>query len=77
MKKLRLLALAGACFFMTECRTSTAVGAGAGAVGGGLIGGGKGAVIGAGVGAVGGSLYGKHRDKKKAEREARRAERND
>lgn len=77
MKSLRILALAGACFLMTDCRTSTAVGAGAGAVGGGLIGGGTGAAIGAGVGAIGGSAYGKSRDrKKKAERDARRAERN-
>ena len=41
------------------------VGGGAGAVAGGLLGGGKGAVVGAAAGAVGGGLIGRNRDKKR------------
>lgn len=40
-----------------------AIGGGAGAVVGGLLGGGKGALIGAGAGLVGGGAIGKHEDK--------------
>ncbi len=42
-----------------------AIGGGAGAVVGGLVGGGKGALIGAGAGVVGGGLVGRNQDKKK------------
>ncbi|MDQ2795155.1 MAG: YMGG-like glycine zipper-containing protein [Bacteroidota bacterium] len=41
------------------------IGGGAGAVAGGLLGGGKGAVIGAAAGVVGGGLIGRNKDKKK------------
>jgi len=40
------------------------IGGGAGAVAGGLLGGGKGAVIGAAAGVVGGGLIGRNKDKK-------------
>jgi osmotically inducible lipoprotein OsmB len=42
-----------------------AIGGGAGAVVGGLLGGGKGALIGAGAGVVGGGLVGRNQDKRK------------
>lgn len=42
-----------------------AIGGGGGAVVGGLLGGGKGALIGAGAGVVGGGLIGRNQDKKK------------
>ena len=42
-----------------------AIGGGAGAVAGGLLGGGKGAVVGAAAGVVGGGLIGRNKDKKK------------
>ena len=42
-----------------------AIGGGAGAVAGGLLGGGKGAVVGAAAGVVGGGLIGRNQDKKK------------
>lgn len=41
-----------------------AIGGGAGAVAGGLLGGGKGAVVGAAAGVVGGGLVGRNKDKK-------------
>lgn len=41
-----------------------AIGGGAGAVAGGLLGGGKGAVVGAAAGVVGGGLIGRNKDKK-------------
>jgi uncharacterized protein YcfJ len=41
------------------------IGTGAGAVGGGIIGGRKGAVIGGAAGAVGGGIIGRKKDKKK------------
>jgi osmotically inducible lipoprotein OsmB len=44
----------------------TLIGAGAGVVGGAVVGGGKGALIGGAAGAVGGRLLGKRSDKKKA-----------
>ena len=47
-------ALLGGCANMNETQRGTAIGAGVGAVAGGVIGHGRGAVIGAGVGALGG-----------------------
>ena len=46
----------------------TLIGAGAGAVGGAVVGGTKGAIIGAGVGAVGGRVLGKRHDRRRATR---------
>lgn len=46
-----------ACGNMTETQRDMAIGAGAGAVAGGLIGKGKGAAIGAGLGAAGGYIW--------------------
>ena len=51
---------------LTETQRNTAIGAGVGAVAGGLIGDGKGALIGAGVGAAGGYIWSKHMQEKKA-----------
>lgn len=57
--------LAGGCANMTEGQRSTAIGAGVGAVAGGLIGDGKGAVIGAGLGALGGYGWSKYMENKR------------
>ena len=76
MRKLRFAFVAAACFLFTDCSTSkgtgTVVGGAGGAVVGGAIGGTPGAIIGGAAGAVGGRAIGKQRDKKRAEREARR-----
>lgn len=56
--------LAG-CANMSETQKNTAIGAGVGAVAGGLINGGKGAAIGAGVGALGGYVWSRHMEEKK------------
>ncbi|MBS0401576.1 MAG: glycine zipper 2TM domain-containing protein, partial [Proteobacteria bacterium] len=53
------LLLAG-CANMSETQRNSAIGAGVGAVAGGLIGDGKGAVIGAGVGALGGYAWSRY-----------------
>ena len=45
------------CANMSETQRNSAIGAGVGAVAGGLIGDGRGAVIGAGVGALGGYAW--------------------
>jgi osmotically inducible lipoprotein OsmB len=42
-----------------------AIGGGAGAVAGGLLGGGKGAIVGAAAGVIGGGLIGRNKDKRK------------
>lgn len=56
--------LAG-CAGMTETQRSTAIGAGVGAVAGGVIGHGRGAVIGAGVGALGGYAWSRYMEGKR------------
>ena len=69
-----VLALA-ASLFVTGCANvssttrNTAIGAGAGAVVGGLAGDGKGAAIGAGIGALGGYIWSQHMENKKREME--------
>ncbi len=55
------------CANMSETQRNTAIGAGVGAVAGGLIGDGKGAAIGAGVGAVGGYAWSKYMENKKTQ----------
>ncbi|SNC59512.1 Glycine zipper [Hymenobacter gelipurpurascens] len=76
MRTLRFAFVAAACFLFSDCSTSkgtgTVVGGAGGAVVGGAIGGTPGAIIGGAAGAVGGRAIGKQRDKKRAEREARR-----
>lgn len=62
------LALAG-CANMNETQRNSAIGAGVGAVAGGLIGDGKGAVVGGAAGALGGYIWSQHMAKKKAEME--------
>lgn len=62
------VALAG-CANMNETQRNTAIGAGVGAVAGGLIGDGKGAVVGGAAGALGGYIWSQHMAKKKAEME--------
>lgn len=57
------------CANMTETQRNTGIGAGVGAVAGGLIGDGKGAAIGAGVGALGGYAWSKYMENKKVEME--------
>ena len=55
---------------MSSKSKGTLIGAGAGAVAGGILGGGlKGAVIGGAAGAVGGHILGKRADKKRAARQ--------
>ncbi|MDR2154085.1 MAG: OmpA family protein [Burkholderiaceae bacterium] len=61
--------LLGGCAGMTETQRNTAIGAGVGAVAGGLIGDGRGALIGAGVGALGGYAWSQYMINKKAEME--------
>ena len=58
------LLLAG-CANMSETQRNSAIGAGVGAVAGGLIGDGKGAVIGAGVGALGGYAWSRYMENKR------------
>ncbi|HMN56016.1 MAG: OmpA family protein [Burkholderiales bacterium] len=60
------LLLAG-CANMSETQRNSAIGAGVGAVAGGLIGDGKGAVIGAGVGALGGYAWSRYMENKRAQ----------
>ncbi|MET4579761.1 OmpA family protein [Ottowia thiooxydans] len=55
------------CANMTETQRNTGIGAGIGAVAGGLIGDGGGAAIGAGVGALGGYAWSRYMENKKAE----------
>lgn len=55
------------CANMTETQRNTGIGAGVGAVAGGLIGDGRGAAIGAGVGALGGYAWSRYMENKKAE----------
>lgn len=55
------------CTNMTETQRNTGIGAGVGAVAGGLIGDGRGAAIGAGVGALGGYAWSRYMENKKAE----------
>ncbi|MFV0680966.1 OmpA family protein [Ottowia sp.] len=57
--------LISGCANMTETQRNTAIGAGVGAVAGGLIGDGKGAAIGAGVGALGGYGWSKYMENKR------------
>lgn len=60
------LLLAG-CANMSETQRNSAIGAGVGAVAGGLIGDGKGAVIGAGVGALGGYAWSRYMENKRTQ----------
>lgn len=53
---------------MSRKSKGTIIGAGAGVVGGAVVGGTKGALIGGAAGAVGGRILGKRSDRKKAER---------
>jgi len=62
------IALAG-CANMSDTQRSSAIGAGVGAVAGGLIGDGRGAVVGGAAGALGGYIWSQHMAKKKAEME--------
>lgn len=55
------------CAGMTETQRNTGIGAGLGAVAGGLIGDGKGAVVGAGVGALGGYVWSRHMEAKRVQ----------
>ncbi|WP_051237093.1 OmpA family protein [Ottowia thiooxydans] len=55
------------CANMTETQRNTGIGAGIGAVAGGLIGDGGGAAIGAGVGALGGYAWSRYMENKKAD----------
>ncbi|MBH1964410.1 MAG: OmpA family protein [Comamonadaceae bacterium] len=55
------------CANMTETQRNTGIGAGIGAVAGGLIGDGGGAAIGAGVGALGGYAWSRYMENKKTE----------
>lgn len=57
------------CANMSETQRNTGIGAGIGAVAGGLIGDGKGAAIGAGVGALGGYAWSRYMENKKVEME--------
>lgn len=57
--------LLSGCATMSETQRNTAIGAGVGAVAGGLIGDGKGAAIGAGVGALGGYAWSKYMENKR------------
>ena len=57
--------LATGCASLTETQRDVAIGAGAGAVIGGLAGDGKGAAIGAGVGAVGGYAWSRYMENKR------------
>ncbi|ARU04856.1 hypothetical protein CCO03_09345 [Comamonas serinivorans] len=57
------------CAGMSPTARNTAIGAGAGAAAGGLIGDGKGAAIGAGLGALGGYIWSQHMENKKREME--------
>jgi outer membrane protein OmpA-like peptidoglycan-associated protein len=61
--------LLGGCANMTETQRNTAIGAGVGAVAGGIIGDGRGAAIGAGVGALGGYAWSQYMANKRAEME--------
>ncbi|HQQ69511.1 MAG TPA: OmpA family protein [Alicycliphilus sp.] len=82
MRKLLLIGGAAAlllttgCADMSDTQRRTAMGAGAGALGGAAIGAmtggnaGKGAVIGAGVGALGGYVWSQHMEKQKQEMQA-------
>lgn len=58
-------ALLGGCANMNETQRGTAIGAGVGAVAGGVIGHGRGAVIGAGVGALGGYAWSRYMEGKR------------
>ncbi len=58
-------ALLGGCANMNETQRGTAIGAGVGAVAGGVIGHGRGAVIGAGVGALGGYAWSRYMENKR------------
>ena len=58
--------LAG-CANMSETQRNSAIGAGVGAVAGGLIGDGRGAVIGAGVGALGGYAWSRYMENKRTQ----------
>jgi len=58
-------ALLGGCANMNETQRGTAIGAGVGAVTGGVIGHGRGAVIGAGVGALGGYAWSRYMEGKR------------
>ena len=60
-----LALLATGCANMSEGQRDTAIGAGVGAVAGGLIGDGKGAVIGAGLGALGGYGWSRYMENKR------------
>ncbi len=55
------------CANMTETQRNTGIGAGVGAVAGGLIGDGRGAAIGAGVGALGGYAWSRYMENKKTQ----------
>lgn len=61
--------VATGCTSMTETQRNVAIGAGVGAVAGGLIGDGKGALIGAGLGALGGYVWSRHMEDKRAQME--------
>ena len=57
--------LLGGCANLSETQRNSAIGAGVGAVAGGLIGDGRGAVIGAGVGALGGYAWSRYMENKR------------
>ena len=57
------------CAGMSDTQRNTAIGAGGGAVVGGLIGDGKGAAVGAGLGALGGYIWSQHMENKKRDME--------
>lgn len=61
--------LAG-CANMSETQRNTAIGAGVGAVAGGLIGDGRGAAVGAGVGALGGYAWSRYMENKRQQMQA-------
>ena len=58
------------CANMTETQRNTAIGAGAGAVVGGIAGDGRGAVIGVGVGALGGYAWSRYMENKRQQMQA-------
>lgn len=62
--------LMAGCANMTETQRNTAIGAGVGAVAGGLIGDGKGAAIGGAVGAAGGYAWSRYMENKRQQMQA-------
>lgn len=64
-----LAVLASGCANMTETQRNTAIGAGLGAVAGGIINDGRGAAVGAGVGALGGYAWSRYMENKRVQME--------